>query len=196
MEIFAKDDPTQEDVDTFRPLFTLKYPAHHVVPFDFYTEVSELHQKPGESLASYYDRTVYLLRRGAGRDFSKISRVNQDLSLLKKAALENVIDAFFKGFNGQYIGDDSVLSALLNHGSLHELYAAAVAGDIAAKKVKSAEESTLRSTEPSTLLPQRDGNNGTQVITVRSQKARGGGSDGDRSSANEWTEIGDIRKKA
>ena len=56
--IFAKDEPTQADVDTFQKLFVVEFPLHPDGRNDpaFGKEIDSFLQSPNESIFQYYTR--------------------------------------------------------------------------------------------------------------------------------------------
>jgi hypothetical protein len=89
---------TQFDVDTVKEWLTEEFPTsvQDITEADVQTEIENLSQGNEEALATYYQRTVSLLRRTHGRDKPREDS-NTALSGLETTMLNCVVNAFVKG---------------------------------------------------------------------------------------------------
>ena len=68
--LLNKEEPTNEDVATFKTLFLARFPTNIVeeVEVNYEVELQQLSQQKDEALSSYYRRTLTLLTSQGGRD--------------------------------------------------------------------------------------------------------------------------------
>ena len=140
VELFLERSPCQDDVETFKALFTLKYPARAMIPFDFTSEIRTLCQGSGESLESYYNRVRYLTCL-AGVDEFPEPRPIPALPKTKATVLEVAIAAFIRGLFDKNLMLDTVKGLSLRESSLTDVYQRAKKSKLAvAKDLKYYEE--------------------------------------------------------
>lgn len=97
-------EPTQADVDKFVVLLEKKFPAK---PKDtsrkgFVAELRELQQEANETITMYYKRVVNMMTQVDVRD-RPTSTDDEDLNFLEESMLDNILEAFTRGFRDEYI---------------------------------------------------------------------------------------------
>ena len=121
VELFLERSPCQDNVETFKVLFTLKYPAPAMVPFDFTSEIGTLCQGSGESLESYYNRVRYLTCLAGVHEYPE-PRPIAALPKTKATVLEVVIAAFVRGLFDKNLMLETVKGLSLRESSLSDVY--------------------------------------------------------------------------
>ena len=108
VRLLADENPTAQSMTTFRNLFQERFPAKSVetstVSFDL--ELSNLHQKEGESISFYYRRVCAFMLRVGAKDKSTDGTFT--LSLLEAATLDVILKAFVRGLADADIRKDTI----------------------------------------------------------------------------------------
>lgn len=122
VSLFEKKLPNQDDVKLFKVWFTLRYPPPSIIPLRFSNEIRELRQMPQEPLASYYNRTSYLLARVGGQNLSTAASSDRKCSLVENSLIQIVLKAFVEGIGDKQVILDTFPDLYLEDTSLHSLY--------------------------------------------------------------------------
>ena len=90
VRLMATPNPTQATVDQLTSLLRERFPAKtvEVTPMSFDIELSDLRQKPNESLTSYYTRTLNLMQKYGAKDRSP--------TVLLTLAESSLLDTFLR----------------------------------------------------------------------------------------------------
>ena len=94
----ADVNPIDQTIERFRALFYERFPSKvmelSLVPFDI--EITELHQRTGESITIYYKRVINIILRVSIKDRLVPPTINT-LGSLKAIILNTILKAFIKG---------------------------------------------------------------------------------------------------
>lgn len=122
----AEVAPSQSTVENFRSLLCEKFPskAIEIVPIPIDVELSELHQRPDESLATYYKRVSNLMQRVGARD-RPVSAAIAGLTTLESSMLDIILRAFIRGLNDPELRKEATRGMASTSRSLRSIYSLA-----------------------------------------------------------------------
>ncbi|KAF6238681.1 hypothetical protein HO173_003187 [Letharia columbiana] len=119
----AEHSGSQQTIQQFRAIFCEKFPSKAVevsaIPFD--VEIADLHQRPEESLASYFKRVTNLMQRVGIKD-RPAATPSAAFSLLESTMLDTILRAFIRGLNDQEIRKEATRGMASSDRSLHMVY--------------------------------------------------------------------------
>ena len=124
IRMLADPDPTQATVDDFKALFCERFPSKIVetTPVAFDVELSDLHQKPDESLSTYYGRVTSLMRRIGAKDRPASTPSSTPFTLLESAMLDTILRSFIRGLNDPEIRKEATRGMAPSDRSLRNIY--------------------------------------------------------------------------
>jgi hypothetical protein len=121
IRLLAIEEPTAQDL--VRSLLCERFSTKAVelspIPFD--VELSELRQRPDETLASFYKRVTNLMQRVGAKDRSALAS-STTLTLLKSAMLDTILRAFITEISDHAVQREATRGMAATDRSLRSIY--------------------------------------------------------------------------
>ena len=115
--------PTQQIIQQFRAVFCERFPSKAVkatyIPSDI--EITELRQRPEETLSTYYKRVLNLMQRVRAKD-RPASTPNTAFTLLESSMLDIILRASIRGLNNHEIRKEATRDMASTDRSLYMIY--------------------------------------------------------------------------
>ncbi len=123
VRLLAIKEPTAQDLANFKSLLCERFPTKAVEIFliSFDVELSELHQRSDETLASFYKRVTSLMQRVGAKDRPALTS-STTLTLLESAMLDTILRAFIKGISDHIVQREATRGMAAADRSLKSIY--------------------------------------------------------------------------